>query len=210
MKKCPQCNRTYSDESFSFCLADGALLSATYDPNTTLVIPAASNSAPTTRLENRRVNGERSNQPHHCDRETLLEQAATRLSTPEVQAVREILDRALDLGYEVEWGKGKSCPYKLSYAALAEGSLFQVNSKGELWLTGKAKAYAKLVGEVMGIKVPEYRQWFWSLCFAPSPNLSQRERRGGLPVLTSRRASCFGAAPLSPSRTRLERQSLAP
>jgi TonB family protein len=27
IKKCPACNRTYSDESISFCLADGALLS---------------------------------------------------------------------------------------------------------------------------------------------------------------------------------------
>lgn len=31
IKRCPECNRTYSDESISFCLADGALLSAPYD-----------------------------------------------------------------------------------------------------------------------------------------------------------------------------------
>lgn len=31
IKRCPSCNRTYSDESISFCLADGALLSAPYD-----------------------------------------------------------------------------------------------------------------------------------------------------------------------------------
>jgi len=31
MKKCPQCNRTYSDGSFSFCLGDGALLPPSYD-----------------------------------------------------------------------------------------------------------------------------------------------------------------------------------
>jgi len=30
IKQCPSCNRTYSDESISFCLADGALLSAPY------------------------------------------------------------------------------------------------------------------------------------------------------------------------------------
>ena len=30
IKRCPSCNRTYSDESISFCLADGALLSAPY------------------------------------------------------------------------------------------------------------------------------------------------------------------------------------
>lgn len=30
MKVCPQCDRTYADESISFCLADGQLLSAPY------------------------------------------------------------------------------------------------------------------------------------------------------------------------------------
>ena len=39
MKKCPQCQRTYADETLAFCLADGALLSAPYDPNATLVLP---------------------------------------------------------------------------------------------------------------------------------------------------------------------------
>jgi hypothetical protein len=47
MKKCPQCKRTYADDSFSFCLADGALVSASYDPDATLVIPAPINSDPT-------------------------------------------------------------------------------------------------------------------------------------------------------------------
>lgn len=32
MKRCPACNRTYSDDSLTFCLADGTLLSAPYDP----------------------------------------------------------------------------------------------------------------------------------------------------------------------------------
>ena len=40
MKSCPTCNRTYSDDTFTFCLSDGALLSAPYDPQATLVIPA--------------------------------------------------------------------------------------------------------------------------------------------------------------------------
>src|SRR5574341_261032 len=30
MKRCPQCDRTYADESISFCLADGQLLSPSY------------------------------------------------------------------------------------------------------------------------------------------------------------------------------------
>ena len=32
MKRCPTCNRTYADDGFTFCLSDGALLSAPYDP----------------------------------------------------------------------------------------------------------------------------------------------------------------------------------
>lgn len=31
MKNCPSCNRTYADETLSFCLVDGAVLSAPYD-----------------------------------------------------------------------------------------------------------------------------------------------------------------------------------
>lgn len=38
MKKCPTCNRTFSDDTLSFCLEDGALLSAAYDLDETLVM----------------------------------------------------------------------------------------------------------------------------------------------------------------------------
>jgi TonB family protein len=49
IKTCPICNRTYSDETISFCLADGALLSAPYDQSgpPTEVLPAS--LAPTQR-----------------------------------------------------------------------------------------------------------------------------------------------------------------
>ena len=40
MKSCPMCKRTYADDTFTFCLDDGALLSAPYDPQATLQIPA--------------------------------------------------------------------------------------------------------------------------------------------------------------------------
>jgi hypothetical protein len=39
MKQCPQCKRTYSDNTTTFCLVDGAILSAPYDPDTTLHMP---------------------------------------------------------------------------------------------------------------------------------------------------------------------------
>src|SRR5205814_517531 len=41
MKSCPKCNRTYSDETFAFCLDDGSLLSAPFDPEATQVMATA-------------------------------------------------------------------------------------------------------------------------------------------------------------------------
>jgi hypothetical protein len=56
MKRCPQCNRTYADESLKFCLDDGALLSRSGsspslpDPNATLPYPTERNTAPPTEI----------------------------------------------------------------------------------------------------------------------------------------------------------------
>lgn len=36
MKSCPTCNRTYPDETLAFCLVDGSILSAPYDPQATI------------------------------------------------------------------------------------------------------------------------------------------------------------------------------
>jgi hypothetical protein len=40
MKRCPTCDRTYGDDSITFCLDDGTLLSASYDLQATQRIPA--------------------------------------------------------------------------------------------------------------------------------------------------------------------------
>jgi uncharacterized membrane protein YeaQ/YmgE (transglycosylase-associated protein family) len=45
MKTCPTCSRTF-DDSFTFCLIDGAILSAPFDSQATLVIPKARNTNP--------------------------------------------------------------------------------------------------------------------------------------------------------------------
>jgi hypothetical protein len=50
MKQCPTCNRTYADDTITFCLADGALLSASYDPNATQRIPARLTNPPPTEV----------------------------------------------------------------------------------------------------------------------------------------------------------------
>lgn len=40
IKECPACGRTYSDNAIAFCLADGSLLSAPFDPETTQHLPS--------------------------------------------------------------------------------------------------------------------------------------------------------------------------
>lgn len=48
MKRCRECNRTYADDTISFCLADGQLLSASYDPAATLPLrPRATDASQT-------------------------------------------------------------------------------------------------------------------------------------------------------------------
>src|ERR1041385_8335188 len=46
MKSCPTCQRTYPDDTLAFCLEDGSVLSAPYDPEQTLRIPPPRVTAP--------------------------------------------------------------------------------------------------------------------------------------------------------------------
>jgi hypothetical protein len=50
MKSCPSCNRTYPDDTLAFCLMDGAVLSAPYDPSETRAPPRRSNEPPPTEV----------------------------------------------------------------------------------------------------------------------------------------------------------------
>ena len=46
MKRCSSCNRTYSDDTLTFCLADGTLLSAPYDSQATEILPTIPKTIP--------------------------------------------------------------------------------------------------------------------------------------------------------------------
>src|SRR6266446_1461278 len=50
MKSCPTCNRTYPDDNLAFCLMDGSVLSAPYDPSETRAAPPRSNEPPPTEV----------------------------------------------------------------------------------------------------------------------------------------------------------------
>jgi len=45
MKSCPECKRTFED-TFTFCLVDGSILSAPFDPAATLTLPSPATEAP--------------------------------------------------------------------------------------------------------------------------------------------------------------------
>lgn len=51
MKSCPTCNRTYPDETLAFCLVDGSILSAPYDPQATLPPTRVTTPPPTEILQ---------------------------------------------------------------------------------------------------------------------------------------------------------------
>lgn len=50
MKSCPTCNRTYPDDTLAFCLMDGSVLSAPYDPSETRAAPRRSSEPPPTEV----------------------------------------------------------------------------------------------------------------------------------------------------------------
>lgn len=50
MKSCPTCNRIYADETLTYCLEDGATLSAPYEPEQTQRLPAPRATSPATEV----------------------------------------------------------------------------------------------------------------------------------------------------------------
>ena len=64
MKSCPACNRTYADETLSFCLEDGSILSAPYDPDKTQQISRPSDTdSILTRVSYNKTNSDNPTQP---------------------------------------------------------------------------------------------------------------------------------------------------
>lgn len=46
MKSCPTCNRTYPDDTLAFCLMDGSVLSAPFDPEAEKTVSTARDTGP--------------------------------------------------------------------------------------------------------------------------------------------------------------------
>src|SRR5829696_8291869 len=50
MKSCPTCDRIYADETLTYCLEDGATLSAPYEPEQTQRLPPPRATNPATEV----------------------------------------------------------------------------------------------------------------------------------------------------------------
>ena len=83
MKRCPKCNRTYADDGFTFCLEDGALLSAPYDTDVAVAEPTLGTSGPppTAVLSARACNKEDASRPA-SDAPTIASPASHHVDLP--------------------------------------------------------------------------------------------------------------------------------
>lgn len=70
MKSCPACNRTF-DDTMTFCLVDGSVLSAPFDPNATQQPPASRNTDPAPTMMYPAPNAGHSTPPPQSDKELL-------------------------------------------------------------------------------------------------------------------------------------------
>src|ERR1043165_1453430 len=105
MKRCPRCNRTYGNDEFAFCLEDGTILSAPYDPQQTLVLPALNKTdlpqtemaAPTIQLEGDRtdkgtVTAKSAGKRRRWDEISFFEEAVKNLRIDEVEKLRRLYE----------------------------------------------------------------------------------------------------------------------
>jgi len=70
MKSCPACNRTF-DDTMTFCLVDGSVLSAPFDPKATQQPPASRNTDPAPTMMYPAPNAVHSTPPPQSDKELL-------------------------------------------------------------------------------------------------------------------------------------------
>lgn len=158
MKRCPQCNRTYWSDEYTFCLDDGALLSAPYDQQT-LVLPTPHNpdlpptevSAPTMKLDGVRADKEivaakSAGKRRRWNEISFFEEAVKNLKIDEVEKLRRLYEFSIECADRVKWGTGpQRGRFNVVFDSLSPSkSLYTVYSDGNLelnfsWLSDNQK-----------------------------------------------------------------------
>jgi hypothetical protein len=132
---------------YTFCLEDGAVLSAPYDPKQTLVLPASDNtdlpptemSVPTVKLDRVKAGEEivatkSAAKRRRWDEFSFFEEAAKNLKTDDVEKLRQLYEFSLDCADRVKWGTGQQrgtfsvvfelfSPSKSLYTVYSDGNL---------------------------------------------------------------------------------------
>ncbi len=167
MKRCPNCNRTYSNDEFAFCLADGTLLSAPYDSEKTQLInePLRRQLEATERLpsnksyddeEKTAANAARaSGSRRRWDEESFLQEVAKHPDRQFAANLRELYRLSKEVADKIDFGSGirrSSFNVKFSHINPTK-SFYTVFSDGNMelnfaWLLHDEKSAA--VAEKLG------------------------------------------------------------
>lgn len=142
MKRCPTCQRTYANDDFSFCLADGTLLSAPYDPKQTLILPTPDNPELPTLNENLNDAGlskeltplSLTGKRRRWSETSFFDEAAKNLSPYEVGRIKHLYRFSVDNADRVRWGTGSQTgSFNVIFNSLnSSKSLYTVYSNGNL------------------------------------------------------------------------------
>jgi hypothetical protein len=177
MKRCPLCNRTYFNDEFAFCLADGTLLSPPYDPSETQILPVPNNAdLPPTEVfpsaislyASKETNKEEFiGKRQRWNETSFFEDARKYLKTDEVEKLRQLYRFSIEYADRVTWGTGsRRGTFNVQFDPLSTSkSLYSIYSDGNLdlnfqWLSEDEKSvaviekFARELKKLQGFNIP--------------------------------------------------------
>lgn len=163
MKRCPTCGRTYANDEFAFCLADGTLLSAPYNlGEARLIAPKLQNSElpitealpPDAKLASKKDNDndslmKSSGKRRKWNETEFLQELSKNPNTQIADSVRELYEFSKKVANRVDFGSGsRRGSFNVKFKNVsATKSLYTVYTDGTLelnfsWLRGDEKSTA--------------------------------------------------------------------
>lgn len=148
MKRCPTCNRTYANDEFAFCLADGTLLSAPYDLREDRIgLPSHRSEPPETevlpshaKLSDKEIRDADSSKRtsesrRRCDEAQFFQEVSKNPNTRISESVRKLFELSGEIADKLDFGSGSQrCSFNVKFNHISRKSLFTVFSDGTLQL----------------------------------------------------------------------------
>jgi hypothetical protein len=180
MKQCPTCNRTYANDEFAFCLADGTLLSAPYELGEARQLAPANRSSnpPITEvlptpapLDDKEAKGVgalvKSTSLRRKWNETEFFQEVSKNPNVQVaESVRKLYELSKEVADKVDFGSGtRTGSFNVKFSHINTRSLYTVLSDGTLvlnfpWLqdtkksTSVAEKFGRELKPLFGATIP--------------------------------------------------------